>query len=248
MEFNDYIFMLAWFLGGFVNGVGGMGAAMVAVPIMTTFMPPVMLTPVSCIIVTLISGHMAYNFREGCRYHSLKKLLLGALIGSLMGVILLLYIKIQYIQIFTGAFMLLFVAWQSLRKMQTIAQERPETLGKSLFAGFCSGVLNSSISFGNPPVGVYALHLGWSQVQTVGTMNIFSFFAYIVACFFQASAGLYTKEVLTFAAMGIPAAALGIICSLPVARRIPALMFTRILLAVIACGGIACMWRGIVIG
>ncbi len=245
MEYTDFIFMLAWFLGGFVNGVGGMGAAMVAVPIMTTFMPPAMLTPVSCIIVTMISAHMAYNFREGCRYHSLKNLLIGALAGSFMGVILLLYIKTQYIQIFTGLVMLVFVAWQSLRKAQVLTQERPETLGKSLFAGFCSGVLNSSISFGNPPVGVYALHLGWSQVQTVGTMNIFSLFAYLVACGFQASAGLYTKDVLIFAAMGMPAAALGILCSLPVARRIPALIFKRILLAVIALGGVACMWRGL---
>ncbi len=248
MEYTDYLFMLAWFLGGFVNGVGGMGAAMVAVPIMTTFMAPAMLTPVSCIIVTMISAHMAYNFRAGCRYHSLTKLLLGAIVGSLAGVMLLIYVKTQHIQVFTGVVMLLFVAWQTLRKTQALTQERPETWGKALFAGFSSGVLNTSISFGNPPVGVYAIHLGWSQLQTVGTMNIFSLFAYMVACGFQASAGLYTKDVLIFAAMGIPAAAFGIICSLPVARRIPALLFKRILLAVIACGGLACVWRGVAFG
>ncbi len=238
------IFFLAWFAAGFVNGVSGMGAAMVAVPIVASFMPSAVLTPTACIIVTGVSIHMAWNFRKGCRLSSLKTLLIGAIPGSLAGLAILLFIPTRFIQLLTGTVMLLFVLWQCIRKENTV--KRPEHVGKGLFAGFSSGVLNTSIAFGNPPIGVYALHLGWSQMETVGTVNIFSVLAYLVACAVQASAGLYSQDVLMWAALGLPASMLGIVCAMPVARRISLVVFKRILLIVIAAGGFACIWRGFV--
>ncbi len=243
MEFNEWFFVFAWFIAGFINCLAGMGAAMVAVPLVTMIMPPSMLTPVACIIVMVISMHMTWNFRAGILKGSLKNLLIGAVPGSVVGVSMLVFIPTQSMQLFTGLVMVLFVAWQFMRKDNTI--QRPETFAKSSFAGFCSGILNTSISFGNPPVGVYALYLGWTPLQTIGTTNVFSIFAYIVACSMQAFAGLYTQEVLTWAAMGVPASMLGIACAMPVARRINAATFKRVLLIVIACGGGICMWRGL---
>ncbi len=243
MTEHQIIFFLAWFAAGFVNGVSGMGAAMVAVPIVVSFMPPPLLTPSACIIVAGLSAHMAWNFKEGCRLASLKNLFIGAIPGSLAGLSILLFIPARFIQLLTGIVMVLFVAWQCMRKDNT--KQRPETLGKSLGTGFASGLLNTSISFGNPPLGVYALHLGWSQMDTVGTVNLFSLLASLVACVMQASAGLYTTEVLTWAAIGLPASMCGIVCSMPVARRIHAVTFKRILLLVIALGGVACVWRGL---
>ncbi|MFI3271068.1 MAG: sulfite exporter TauE/SafE family protein [Pseudomonadota bacterium] len=239
----DLLFFIAWFLAGFVNGVSGMGAAMVAVPIIITLIPVHDVVPVSCLIVTAVSGHMAWNFRKGCRFQSLKNMFLGSVPGSLAGLTILLCIQASVLQLLTGTIMILFVLWQCIKKENTI--RNPETLPKSVFAGFLSGVLNTSISFGNPPIGAYALHLGWNQEETVGTMNIFSFGAFIIACAFHAFAGLYTKEVLTLAAWGIPASMFGILCSLPVARRINALTFKRILLTVIACAGANCIARAL---
>ncbi len=243
MEFTEYFFLFAWFLAGFINAIAGMGAAMVAVPLVTAIMPPAMLTPIACIIVMVVSIHMSWNFREGIRLGSLKNMFIGAVPGSLLGLAMLIYIPTKSMQLFTGIVMVLFVAWQFMRKLNTV--QRPETFAKSTFAGLCSGILNTSISFGNPPLGVYALYLGWTPLQTVGTTNIFSVFAYIFACAIQASAGLYTEEVLTWAAMGVPAAMLGIACAMPVVRRINANTFKRVLLMVIACGGATCIWRGL---
>lgn len=237
----DTLFLIAWFLAGFVNGVSGMGAAMVAVPIIVTLIPAHDVVPVSCLVVTAVSGHMAWNFRKGCRFQSLRNMFIGSIPGSLVGLTILLCIPSSLLQLLTGSVMVLFVLWQCCKKQNTV--RNPETFTKSVFAGFTSGILNTSISFGNPPIGAYALHLGWNQEETVGTMNIFSFGAFIIACIFHAFAGLYTKEVLILAAWGIPASMLGIVCSMPVARRINAMTFKRILLTVIACAGINCILR-----
>ncbi len=242
MDIQVLIFVLAWFVAGFINGIGGMGAAMVAVPIIAGIMPSAMLTPVSCIIVFFISCHMTWNFRAGCMYSTVKKMLIGVVPGSLVGLAILVFIPTYSIQLLTGLVMLIFVAWQFTRKVHN--EQRAETLGKSLTTGFSSGLLNTSISFGMPPIGVYALYLGWTPLQTVGTTNVFSIFAYLFACITQAVAGLYTKEVLIWAAYGVPAAMLGISLAMPVAKRINAATFKRILLLVIAAGGIICIWRG----
>lgn len=239
----DSLFFIAWFLAGFVNGVSGMGAAMVAVPIIVTIIPAHDVVPVSCLIVTAVSAHMAWNFRAGCRFQSLKNMFIGSIPGSLVGLTILLCIPAGLLQFLTGLVMVIFVLWQCLKKENIVRNS--ETMKKSVFAGFASGILNTSISFGNPPIGAYALHLGWNQEETVGTMNIFSFGAFIIACLFHAFAGLYTKEVLVLAAYGIPAAMIGIACSMPVARRINALTFKRILLTVIACAGVNCILRSL---
>ncbi len=246
MDLDICIFIFAWFLAGFVNGIGGMGAAMVAVPIITSLMPSEMLTPVACIIVFFVSCHMTWNFRAGCLYGSLKNMLIGAVPGSLAGLTMLVFIPTYSMQLLTGVVMLAFVLWQFTRTLHS--EQRPETFGKSFFAGFSSGILNTSISFGMPPIGVYALHLGWTPLQSVGTINVFSVFAYLFACITQAAAGLYTKEVLIWAAYGVPAVMLGIALSMPVARRINAKTFRLVLLLVIATGGVVCLWRGLSAG
>ena len=242
MELNEYIFLLAWFLAGFVNAFAGMGAAMVAVPLITPFMPTSILTPVACAIVFMISVHMTWNFRKGILLKPLKTLLMGAVPGAFVGLAMLVYLPTAYMRIFTGIVMLGFVYWQAMNK-EHIAQG-DETLIKSLFAGFCSGVLTTAISFGNPPVGIYALYLGWTPLQLVGTTNLFANFVYSFSSIIQAGAGLYTKEALIWVAMGIPAAMFGIVCAMPLTRRISPNFFKRVLLFVIAAGAISCIWRG----
>lgn len=235
------IFIFAWFLAGLVNGISGMGAAMVALPFISAFMTPQEFVPVSCIIVTIISANMAWNFRQELRFKSLKALFIGTIPGSAAGLGLLMLIPAATLQIIIGCTLLLFVVWQCTRSLKK--QHNAETWTKGISAGFCSGVMNTSISFGNPPVGIYALHLGWGHRESVGTMNMFSTGAYIIACVMQAAGGLYTAETLTYAAWGIPAAMVGILCSLPIVKHINTEVFRRILLFVIAVSGCVCIIR-----
>ncbi len=51
---NELLCIVAWFLAGLVNGISGMGAAMVALPFLTVFMTPQEFVPISCIVVTVI--------------------------------------------------------------------------------------------------------------------------------------------------------------------------------------------------
>ncbi len=244
MDIYDFIFLGAWFLGGFVTGISGLGGAMIAVPILATFIPATVLFPVSCIVALVMCTYMAWIYRKDSIYAVVKRLTIGAIPGSVVGIALLLYVKAQYIQLFAGFVMLIFVYLQVLRMRKQQVVQREETQAKSISVGFAAGVLISSITFGGPPLAAYSLYLGWSQAQAMGIMNVFSFLAFLVAAIFQASAGLYTPEVLNYAALGSLATVVGGICATPLAKKVPINTFRLIILVIIFCGGVTCVWRG----
>ncbi len=244
MEIYDFIFVAAWFMGGFVTGISGLGGAMIAVPILATFIPANVLFPVSCITTLVMCTYMAWIYRKDSIYAVVKRLSIGAIPGSIVGISLLLYIKAQYIQLLAGLVMLVFVYLQILRGRKQQVVQREETQAKSISVGFAAGVLISSITFGGPPLAAYSLYLGWSQAQAMGIMNVFSFLAFFVAAVFQASAGLYTAEVLNLAVIGSIATVVGGICATPLAKKVPIKTFRLLILIIIFCGGITCVWRG----
>ena len=240
---NELLCITAWFLAGLVNGISGMGAAMVALPFLTVFMTPQEFVPISCIVVTVISANMAWNYRHDCKISMLKALFIGTVPGSFVGLALLIFISPRSLQLLIGFVLLLFVLWQLTKKISF--KKNKETLAKGVTAGFCAGIMTTAISFGNPPIGIYTLHLGWGHHESVGTMNMFSTGAYALACIIQAMGGLYHIEILKYALFGIPAAMFGIFCSIPIARRINAEVFRKILLLVIAISGCVCIIRAI---
>ncbi len=236
-----WLFAFAWFLGGFVNGVSGMGCAMVALPIVAGTMNPATLVPASCVGVLAVSLGMSAVYWRHTRWSSLKALLLGALPGSLAGLGILLILPASVLQLAAGGIMVLFVLWQSVRGRVT---PHGDGLFTGALAGFCSGFINTSISFGNPPIAIYSLHAGWHRLETLSTMNVFTALACLITCLAHAGAGLYTADVLRHVLFGAPATILGMLAALPAAKRVSQRLFRKILLMVIFAAGLVCLFRG----
>ena len=237
-----WLFAIAWFLAGFVNGICGMGAAMVALPIVAGSMNPHTLVPAMAVCVGVISASTAWVFWRYTRWRALVSMVIGALPGSLAGLAILLVIPISMLQLAAGLIMILFVGWQF---HHPITRPHGDTRLAGCIAGFASGFVNTSISFGNPPVAIYSLWAGWTHLETMGSMNVFTLLACLITMAAHASAGLYTWDVLQHVLFGAPATVLGMCVALPVARRVSQALFRRILLFVIAAAGIVCMLRGI---
>ncbi len=244
MESYEIFFFITWLVSGFLNGVCGLGGALVAVPVAATFLQPAVLTPVTGIIATSVCMHQAWIFRKCVRYSTVKNMLLGAAPGAAAGVSVLLFVRPQYIQLVTGIVMVLFMLQQLFAKNQKL-EEIPEKTIQTLFVGFIVGMLTASIGISNPTIGAYALHLGWAQGMAVGSMNVISVIAYLIACCMQIASGLYTAEVVKLIAIGVPAAMIGSFCAIPVAKKLPVQTFRFILRLIIMFGGVVCMWRGI---
>ncbi len=243
MEFNDYIFLVVWFIGGFIGGISGMGASMIAVPVLLAILEPDVLVPVSCIISAVICLYLSWVYHKTCITSVLKRLLIGSIPGSVIGVYVLVIIRAEYIEILAGLALLYFVYLQYMHDRAADVVQREEVPMKSYFVGFCTGTLNSAISFGGPLVAAYALYLGWAQAQFMGTVSVFGFLISVMVCIFQAMAGLFTTEVLTLGATGSVACILGAACATPVVKYIPLKVFKRILLILLICSAVMCIER-----
>ncbi|OUO55275.1 hypothetical protein B5F76_01305 [Desulfovibrio sp. An276] len=237
-----WLFAFAWFLAGFVNGISGMGAAMVALPIVAGSMNPAILVPATTVCVTIISASTAWVFWRHTRWHALKALLVGAVPGAAAGLGILLILPTSVLQLAAGVIMILFVAWQFNHSQ---GKAHGDTVPAGLTAGFFAGFVNTSISFGNPPVAIYSLYAGWNQLETLGSMNVYTFFVCLITMAAHASAGLYTMDVFEHALFGGPATILGMMAALPIAKHISQAVFRRILLLVIAAAGVVCLVRGL---
>jgi len=237
-----WVFAFAWFMAGLINGLSGMGAAMLALPIAAMAMPPKLLIPATCLMVLVVSVSTAVFYLKNIRRRAFLALLLGAIPGSLAGLGILLFTPVPFLQISAGAIMVLYTIWQFCHP--SFAPHGDSWLSGSI-AGFASGLVNTSISFGNPPVAIYSLWAGWSKEDTMGTMNVFTICATILTCTAHASAGLYSMALLPYALVGIPATVIGVCVAHPIAKRIPQESFQRILLVIIAAAGVVCTYQGL---
>lgn len=229
-----------WFVGGFISGVTGIGGAMLAVPVAAFFLPMHEVILLSCILNAAMDGCIACLHFRYCRVSSLWPLLAGALPGSFAGLYILQLLSGAVLQGAVGLFLLAYVYWQYVARAG-VAHQDSWIIGG--VAGFGAGLLGTAISFDGPPAGAYALYLGWSPREVLGTLGIFFIIRSAFTCLLQASAGLYTPAVLGYALYGIPACILGTLCAFPVVKRIRADVFRTALVSLIAVSGVVCLWR-----
>lgn len=235
----EAIFFFIWLLAGFITGVSGLGAAMVAVPFISLFIDLHTVIPVSTSLVVVLCLELGYIYRKDLLKKELNGMLIGSLPGLVLGTYILIIIPASVLLLTIGIVMVCFVLWQFLHKIPQNAGS-PSSL-KVMLAGFISGVLATSISFSGPPCAVYALHVRWTQKQTLATINMFAGLSSVLGVITYAVTDFLTQEVLFWTALGTPAVTLGILLSIPVNRYINVHLFRTILLIVIGFGGLSCI-------
>lgn len=236
-----WLFALAWFLGGFVNGVSGLGFAMVALSVVAGHADPAILVPSTCVGGLLMALGLCKVYWRSTRWSAMKSLVLGSLPGTLAGLAVLLVMPAAVLEVTAGALMELYVLWQFCH-----ARLRPggESFAGGFTAGFAMGFITASISFGGPPLAVYALHAGWTKEETLGTLGVFATFTGLLACLTHAAAGLYTEALFRSVLWGAPGCLAGMALAFPIARRVNQELFRKILLLVIAAAGLVCLRSG----
>ena len=228
MDFPSVIVFIAWLLGGFVSGLTGIGGAMLAVPLAAMFIPHARRHTAE------LDETLTCMYLRHCRFPALAPLLAGAIPGAFIGLVILQAVSGRILQGGVGLLLLSYVCWQFFARRS--GRERSSWAVGSI-AGLGAGVLGTAISFDGPPAGAYALWCGWEPREALGTLGVFFVLRSLITCSLQAWSGLYTEQILTYAAYGFPA------CAFPVVRRVRGEIFRRFLMAVVAAGGLVCLWN-----
>lgn len=239
-DFYDACVFGAWFAGGFVSGVSGIGGAMVAFSALALCIPVHQLIPLACAMNVVMDACLVVLHCRYCRVGALWPMLAGSIPGSFAGLYILQICSGAVLQGAVGLLLMFYVYWQWTARVRGVLRH-PRLLGVT--AGFGSGLLGTAISFDGPPVGIYGLYMGWEPRVFLGTLGVFFVIRGTFTVLLQAWAGFYTPEVIGYALAGAPGVMLGTLLAFPVARRIPQKTFRRVLLYIIGVAGLVCLVR-----
>lgn len=240
MTLEIFVVVCAWFAGGFISGVSGIGGAMFAVPIAAMFIPIQQVIVLSCILNLAMDGGLTLLHFRFCRFKALLPMLAGTIPGSVAGLFILQMVSGQILEGIVGVLLLVFLLWQQFFRIRKKGKESWQIGG---LAGCVAGIFGTAISFDGPPVAAYGLYAGWQPRVFLGTLGVFFILRGIFACTLQAYSGLYSPDVIQYALYGFPATLLGTFCAFPVTKKVNPEIFNRILKIIIAIAAAACIYR-----
>lgn len=154
---NILIIALGWFLGGFVNGLAGFGAAMVAMPLISYVMDVSVLVPSATMIVLTLNCHAGWMYRKYIEWRYTKTLLIGAVPGVILSAYALQFVPEQQLRLGMGAFVAFYAVWNLFFEKK---EERVVNPAWGYLAGVMSSSLGMAFSFNGPPLAVYSAYCG----------------------------------------------------------------------------------------
>jgi len=77
---------LCWGIGGFINGIAGFGAALIAMPLVTSMVPLRLAVPSCTILGVALCIQMVWTYRKHIDFERLKPIYVGTVPGAFVGI------------------------------------------------------------------------------------------------------------------------------------------------------------------
>ena len=243
IEQAAWVVFCAWFAGGFVNGISGMGAALVAIPIVLLQLPFLDAIVISGVPASVLSLSQGWLYRRTSHLQAIPPMLMGCIPGGLAGILILRFISGSVLEFSMGLGLTCYILWLFLHRAGLVAHG--DSWRKGCLAGFFSGVIGVPTGLCGVPVGIYAVYAGWKKSAILGTLCLYATAICLFTNVLHGLSGYYTPWRLEIAVYGVLGSIVGLWLSVPVCKRISAHLFQKLLLMVIGAAGISCMTRGL---
>ena len=224
-------------LGGFVNGLAGFGTALFALGFFLTFMPPVQAVAVVLVssVVTGTQGLWVVRHAILAQPRRLFRFLLPALAGIPFGLWLLNIIEPRALKLLIAALLILYGGYFSLRRALPHF-DRPTPFADMAVGGL-GGVLGGAAGLSGALPTIWCSMRPWTKAETRAVLQPFNFAVLLITASLLALDGAYSRETLAYVALSLPAALLAAQVGIAVFRRVPDLVFRRLLIGLCLVSG-----------
>lgn len=231
-------------LGAMVNGLVGMGFALLAVNIISFALGSRDAVVVASVLTPITSGLQLYwNRAVAHTWVRLRLLLAGALVGTAAGALLLVVMPGWLISIGLGLFTLQFVWDTARRERPPMAAGRERRLAP--FAGFVSGMTNGSLGASGPVVGSFLIAIGLRGREFIFAISLVFVFQGLIRDSIFLVNGQYTAPLLLTSATLLVPALVGQRFGLKLRGRLQPQVFQRVLLIVLAISAANLLLKGV---
>jgi uncharacterized membrane protein YfcA len=190
----------AIFAAAVLRGFTGFGFSLAAVPLLGLFMPPAQAVPVAVGLQLLGSLLDFRSSAQACDWRSLRWLMIGAVLGSPVGTMILCAIPAPVSRLVISSITLLAVL--ALGKGFALkAMPRPAATS---IAGFVAGVFNGVAAMPGPPAVAYYMSVPLRRETVRASLLVFFLMTSITATVTSAAIGLITWQTIGLSLLGLP--------------------------------------------
>ncbi len=199
------IITIAGFVGGMYRGYSGFGFSMGAVPILSTMLPPSSSVPSVLFLELAIAAFTLWGERAHIAYATVSPILVGALIGTPLGLAFLSHAPADVMRIVMGLFVggAIVIVWRRKRAKGTVGR------AGLLFSGLVSGLMNGGSAMSGPPVVIAVMATDLPAHRIRGTLIFYIACSATLALVFTLIGGLQSAATLTVAVVLAPFSAVG---------------------------------------
>lgn len=177
------IVYLIFFIACFIQALGGFGAGLFAVPLLTLFYEPKFVIPPFSLIVLIFNLILIFEVRVNLIWGKIIFIIIGSFLGIPFGVLFLKYVDPNFIRLFISTItfflgLIFFVGFKPKLKEKKIV---------FFISGIVSGVLSGSAAMGGPPLIFLMMSMG---------LNKDNFRASLLGCFLFN--GIYANTLYFF--------------------------------------------------
>lgn len=240
-----FLVLAAVAVGFFAKGVTGLGGPPLAIPVLATFMGVEYAVAVIAIPAALANGWLMIENRSAATEirSYLVPMMATGVVGTLLGVWLLLTIDDRIMSVLLGVFLLLYIVWFLVDPERKIADQTAQRLAAP--AGFSAGVLVGATGVSAPVIGTYFHSLRLARTGFVFAVSVPFFFLGLMQIVSLAALGGYDQARVTAGIL----ACIPVIVVTPVAMRVGKRLsmqaFQYVVLAVLGLAALRLLWSGL---
>ncbi len=236
---------IAWFFGGIVTGISGMGASLVTVPMMTLFLDIHFVIIISNVMLIYICVIIIWKYKEYSDLKFLNPLFISCIPGIIAGTLILYFISAAYLQMLMAAFLFTYIGWNLFKKGKPTKKTPQEIKRVMIICGFFAGLFGSSISLPGPILAIFCLYGRLSTKQSLVVICEGAMMIAIFICISYGFAGLFETSMIPYILTMIPAATIGIYAASPFLKYVTDEKFKIVILTIVSISSIITLFRAL---
>ena len=230
------------FLGALVFGTTGFGAALVTIPLATHFEPLAFCLALFALMDLANAAAVGFENPRHAVRGELKSLMPMILVGTALGVTLLVSLPRKTGMLALGVFVLLYALYALVRRESHVRISSRW----AWLAGFAGGITSTLFGAGGPPYAIYLSHRDLTKEQfraTLGLTTLTSISVRVVA--FVLTGPLRDPLVWKTAAFVVPSALAGIYVARHIFMRLSRVALMRAVAVLLLFSGISLLWKSL---
>jgi uncharacterized membrane protein YfcA len=233
--------MLAFF-GALIFGITGFGSGLITIPLATHFVPLKFALALYVLTDLASAVRLGLENPKNAVRSEWTRLVPMILLGTALGVTLLVNLPRAAGMLLLGTFILAYVAYTVLKS----PRQRTVSPRWAWVAGLCGGLTSTLFGAGGPPYAIYLSQRGLTKEQfraTMGFATMTSISLRVVA--FLLTGLLLDLRIWLVAVFAVPAALLGILTAQRLFQRISREMLLRAVTLLLALTGASLVGRAL---